>query len=268
MKSDCLHYSRYLNRLQLGDESIIIIMKKLICLQIIRLSSTGSETTRMMELLDKLFWHLRVANSSEPMILTQIAFVGTYLDIYDAPLLEVIVRRLVDRIDGMRFKDMDRICHVLAESNYKSDAATTLLTSIRRHLLTALPVSILSNGERLWVYHCIVSLHCCGFYDPHLIAWALEQNTISDVNIDGKKLLLTIDMFAKINLSDEYTGPRLSDAECARIAGTQDSNDSGEVQRIASFLTAFGTHCMVACALPHYAVPGESEPELYLLNRL
>lgn len=210
----------------------------------------------MMNLLEKLCWH---AKHSDLLLVAQIAFVGIELKIFSPKLLEVIVQRFAENIDKMRFKDMERICFVIAMFNYKSKATTRLLQRISQHLLTVEKYGYLDS-----VIRCVDYLHRCGMYEPKLIEWALDKKTISDAYSEkentNRSELLRIDMYAGINFANEYKGPRLSDKDRATIAQKRivdTKEDWSQLKQIEKMLKLTGRHCSVANILPHYTTPGE-----------
>lgn len=222
----------------------------------IRLSSTVHQASRMKELLGKLRWHVL---HSDLLLVSQIAFVGIELKIHDSELLEMIVKRMGEHVDKMRFKDLERICFIISTFDHKSNAATTLLQRISQHLL-----AIEKDAYHDSIIRCIEYMLRCGFHEPKLIAWALDPKTISVAYREkenwNRGVLLRIDMFAKINLPEEYRGARLSDSDCAEIALQQlDERKYGwtQLQEIESTLLAAGRHCAVMHALPHQTTPGE-----------
>lgn len=210
-----------------------------------------------MQLLEKLHWH---AKHSNLLLISQIAFVGNDLKIYNAKLLDTIVERIGKQVDRMRFKDLERICHVISKCDHKSNAVTKSLQNIGQHLLTVEKHSYLDS-----VIRCIEYLLRCGFHDTKLIAWALDPKIIADAYNNGTKKsnrseLISIDMYVEINLINKYNGPRLSVNERTAIA-RQRINDAREnwtqLRQIEQMLRKSRRHCALAHALPHYTTPGK-----------
>lgn len=201
--------------------------------------------------------------NSDLMLVSQIAFVGSNLKIHNADLLEAIVVRMTGEVHEMRFKDLKRICFVLSTFAHKSNATTTFLEKVSQHLLTVEKLAYVDS-----VIRCIEYILRCGVYDAQLIAWALEQRKTIDVfDVNIHSALLNIDMFAKINFADKYSGPSLSDTECAVIARKRidaEKEDWSHLHSIARFLKASGQNCVVAHALPNFITPGKWKPELWV----
>lgn len=220
----------------------------------IRFSSTAYQALLMMKLLEKLNWH---AKHSDLMLVSQIAFVGAELHIHNPKLLELIVERMVDHVDKMRFKDLERICFVISLFDYKSNATTALLQKISRHLLTVEKYSYFDC-----VIRCIDYMHRCGVYEPKLINWALDPKTIaeaySEKNSSNRRELLNIDMFTKINLASKYRGTQLMNSEIVDMVGERIGRSKkkwAHLQQIEEALKDSGRNCVVAHPLPHHSMP-------------
>lgn len=141
--------------------------------QKIRNSVTRREAEVLKDLQNKLFRHVCDANLSGTMLLPQIAFVGHKIGLYHHPSLEVFARRLNELVQKMRFKDLDRYCFALADSDYKSPAAETLLQTIRRRI--SHESSVINSLYYPHVIGCILSMLHYGVVDHHLIAWVLDR---------------------------------------------------------------------------------------------
>lgn len=224
--------------------------------QTIRTASTPYQATMMMQLLEKLHWH---AKHSNLMLISQIAFVGNALKIYDVKLLDTIVKRIGSQVDRMRFKDLERICLIISKCDHNSNAVAKLLQNIGQHLLTVEKHSYLAS-----VIRCIEFMQRCGYLDTKLIAWALDPKTIADAYNETKKStrseLLSIDMYVEINLVNKYSGPRLNANERAAIARQRIDDayeDWTQLRQIEKMLRESGRHCAMAHALPHYKTPGK-----------
>lgn len=229
----------------------------------LRYSSTAHQAHLIIKLLEKLLWH---AEHSDFLLISQIAFVGMGLKIYNPKLLESIVSRMSEHVDKIRFKDLERICFVISMFDFKSNNAMNLLRKICQHLLTVDKLWYLDN-----IIRCIDYMLRCGIYDKRLISWALDPNIISKAYSKNPNRvhseLLSIDMFTEINLANEYSGNRLNDRDCAatvcRRIEISKSKDWTHVTKIANVLKASGRHCIVARTLPHYTVPGKSTAKLH-----
>lgn len=222
----------------------------------LRVSSTGHQASLMKELLTKLRWHVQ---HSDLMLVSQIALVSSKWKIHDSDLLELIVTRMGEHVDRLRFKDLERICYMISMFDYKSNATTALLQKISQYL-----VAVEKDAYHDSIIRCIEYMQRCGCHEPKLIAWALDPKTISVTYREkedwNRGVLLRIDMFAKINLAEEYRGPRLSDSDCATIVRQQlkeQEDDWNLLQQIESMLLATGRHCVIKNALPHHMIPGD-----------
>lgn len=211
-----------------------------------------------MKFLPKLLWHVR---HSHMIVVSRIAHFVSKLTIFDGELLEAIAERSINEIETMRSKDIERICNAISVFNYKSNMSMQLLQKISEYLLT---VDKGSNAS--YEIRAIDFMQRCGVCDPKLVAWALDPKTIAQAYSNGKKTnrieLIRIDMYAKINMANEYTGPKLSSVECNAIFQQKlAENTDGPVQQaqrqILDILKTYGRQYARTYILPHFETPGK-----------
>lgn len=192
------------------------------------------------------------------MLISGITLFVTKSRVFDDQFLETVTNRSLNEIETMRFKDIERICFAMASFNHKSTASIQLLQKFSQHLLT-----VEKNAYLIHVIRAIEFMQRCDVCEPKLVAWALDPRTIAQVYSEevetNRNELLSIDMYAKINSANEYTGPRLSDAECSaifqrRVANGRTECDQRQIERVVKTL---GHQCVTKHILPHFATPGK-----------
>lgn len=215
-------------------------------LKAVRQFSTRHHIVELMDLQNKLVPFAKDANL---MGLTHIIQLGAKQSVFNAQLIDVIIKRFLENLYDLRIKDVERALLTIATCNHKNDIKKQFCDKAQEYLLTSLDTKYPASLIR-----CISYLVLLGIADARLIDWALSPEVYT--NADAFPLLL-IDSYAMINLAKTYTKNKLPENVCAKLmCDLTDVGPKSEfVDEINGILKTNGIDCMLSRAIPHIASP-------------
>lgn len=225
----------------------------------IRWYSTPDNLARTKLLQEKL---IPYAKQTDIKGLIHIALLGYNLNHFNYYLIDIIIRRLLENLDKIRIKDVERVFLILSAltaSKFKvSDGMLELYQKVQEYLLNSLETQHPDT-----MIKCVAYLTMCGVINMELIEWSLadglEACSKHKKTIPARDILI-VDTFTKINLA-KYNGPSLNDALCAKYRSEISASLDGHNKKMADIiLEMFSEHNLPI--LPHRIVPYSSTPDL------
>lgn len=135
-------------------------------------------------------------------------------------MLEIVVKRTLTNLKGLRVKDMLRLMLALNLFDFKSESGieNQLFKAILHELETARFEEIAEFPRML--AQCLRYLVYAGTYSQQLIEHVLDPNTLSavygDIGDFDQEILL-LNSFVQVNLKDSYRGPLLTEEQCKQM---------------------------------------------------
>ncbi|CRK95746.1 CLUMA_CG009203, isoform A [Clunio marinus] len=182
-----------------------------VILKVLRRSANPCHIPKIKTLLEKV--QKRINNLHIESCI-QLFVHGSYIYYSPDDLIEILLRRFTNEMNDLKLPELADISHVL----YILDMETE--SGVEKEFLEKLSQKLkLREKEILQNPRDLVSiaqnLSMCGFYDLEVIELILKEKFIKFAYGDNIRAIsrdvLSLDVFAQINLKDTYKGPKLDD---------------------------------------------------------
>ncbi|XP_055301203.1 uncharacterized protein LOC129567869 [Sitodiplosis mosellana] len=224
----------------------------------VRRFSTTDQLPELKDLQNKL---VPFAEQASLLALTHIIQLGAKQRVFNAQLIDVIIRRFLQNLDNLRIKDVERALLAISTFNHKTNNGIDkqFCDQAQVYLLMSLDTKFADSLIR-----CISYLAVFGVVDARLIDWALSPEVHAHVYGESisadEHALLLIDSYAKINLAHTYTGNRLPESLCAelmlKVCEAEVAGQKSELaNEISDVLRTNGIHCISSRPIPHVPFP-------------